>query len=114
MALRCVHDLEKPVLAGHQARLLHQVDCHRQRDHARERHPAGQWTARLPHGRFGLLFGAAELDDILAHAALSTMAVTPWPPAVQTEISARLPGSVAKSFAVSPNMRAPVAANGCP
>ncbi len=49
----------------------------------------------------------------LAPLAPSTIAVTPIPPAVQTEISARPPFSET-SLDASPRMRAPVAAKGCP
>src|SRR5690606_32587821 len=49
-----------------------------------------------------------------AHPAASSRAATPMPPAVQTEISARLPACPASRLAASPRMRAPVAAKGWP
>ncbi len=50
-----------------------------------------------------------------AVSARSTMAVTPMPPAVHTEISPRFAcGSSSNSFAATARMRAPVAANGWP
>ena len=57
---------------------------------------------------------AAPLLAAFLTAYSSTSAATPMPPAVQTEISARCFCVVARSFAVAPRMRAPVAANGWP
>src|SRR5690606_33331225 len=106
--LRAVHDLWKTRLAGQQTRLLHAIDQQRQADQHGERHPAGQYQYLARRLGLGLFFDLAEFDNIIAHAAPSTRAVTPCPPAVHTEISARLPGSAASNLAVSPRMRAPV------
>src|SRR5688500_14380636 len=103
-----------PRSGAQQTGLPYQVDRHGERHEHGKGYPARQRAAWLLHRRFGLLLDPAEFDDIIAHAALSTRAVTPCPPAVHTEINARLPGSVDSSFAVSPRIRAPVAANGCP
>src|SRR5690606_38397640 len=93
---------------------LHKKDNKCDNNKPRKRHPARHGCTRA--GLFGLRFflRPTEFYDIVTHAALSTRAATPMPPAVQTEISALLLVCPAKSLAVRPRIRAPVAANGWP
>src|SRR6185436_12067217 len=73
--------------------------------------PFDAWVTDIALHRFNLVSYATIGKSRFYR---SMMAVTPMPPAVQTEISPRPDPRVASSLASVPTIRAPVAANGWP
>src|SRR5260221_690075 len=108
-------------LFGHRANVFVDAENLLQDDHRAARRGGGArdvhvvaraHCARITDDRFP---GGARTDVLAWHQARSTMAVTPMPPAVHTEISPRRArASLARSFASAARMRPPVAAKGWP